>query len=364
MQIVIIVVRTVISIHALLAESDVSCYLDNIEITISIHALLAESDAAIRRAVLSYYISIHALLAESDSMGFVRGCLFCVISIHALLAESDCSVSRLPRRGRDFYPRSPCGERRRFRAVHNAKIDISIHALLAESDNRGSNHVKRDENFYPRSPCGERLGTLRTVSVRKTFLSTLSLRRATLLLMAHPVGRKNFYPRSPCGERLWYSSASSWLRIYFYPRSPCGERPLTEYGLKWLAEISIHALLAESDYSTLSALDTRLKFLSTLSLRRATLFALLCNLLHHNFYPRSPCGERLSFSAGRESDRAFLSTLSLRRATSNAVTKNTSFHISIHALLAESDLYRPPPLTGRTNFYPRSPCGERLPGKN
>ena len=36
---------SIISIHALLAESDgVFCYLDNIEIIISIHALLAESD--------------------------------------------------------------------------------------------------------------------------------------------------------------------------------------------------------------------------------------------------------------------------------------------------------------------------------
>ena len=77
-----------ISIHALLAESDVgvfSCYLDNI---ISIHALLAESDRLGLPGWLRVLISIHALLAESDT--WQRGSrITYVISIHALLAESD-----------------------------------------------------------------------------------------------------------------------------------------------------------------------------------------------------------------------------------------------------------------------------------
>ena len=34
--------------------------------------------------------------------------------------------------------------------------------------------------------------------------------------------------------------------------------------------------------------------------------------------------------------------------------------ISIHALLAESDSTRPPRQRGSLDFYPRSPCGERL----
>ena len=58
-------------------------------------------------------ISIHALLAESDIENTLRQVVDRSISIHALLAESD--------RGRffyfipssDFYPRSPCGERRK-----------------------------------------------------------------------------------------------------------------------------------------------------------------------------------------------------------------------------------------------------------
>ena len=56
----------------------------------------------------------------------------------------------------------------------------------------------------------------------------------------------------------------------FYPRSPCGERPHPIGVLVRVVEISIHALLAESDQ--LAARDDSIffVFLSTLSLRRAT----------------------------------------------------------------------------------------------
>ena len=111
MQIVIIIVDTVISIHALLAESDSRaksisakiCHFyprspcgERLELLakwfcnslISIHALLAESDRY-RQTSQSYKdISIHALLAESDASGSLSDTSD-VISIHALLAESD-----------------------------------------------------------------------------------------------------------------------------------------------------------------------------------------------------------------------------------------------------------------------------------
>ena len=57
---------------------------------------------------------------------------------------------------------------------------------------------------------------------------------------------------------------------------------------------------------------------------------------------------------------SFLSTLSLRRATTQMQAAFKGPEISIHALLAESD---PGILAGQRdaqNFYPRSPCGERL----
>ena len=59
-------------------------------------------------------ISIHALLAESDHLFASSGVDF-AISIHALLAESDEDTSGATKRiFRDFYPRSPCGERHVF----------------------------------------------------------------------------------------------------------------------------------------------------------------------------------------------------------------------------------------------------------
>ena len=56
------------------------------------------------------------------------------ISIHALLAESDATRRSLPRVWRNFYPRSPCGERQIFAPSRKYLSSISIHALLAESD--------------------------------------------------------------------------------------------------------------------------------------------------------------------------------------------------------------------------------------
>ena len=152
-----------------------------------------------------------------------------------------------------------------------------------------------------------------TICIASKFLSTLSLRRATWL-------------------RCWQLAAR---------------------------DISIHALLAESDKEYWFYPLLLHTFLSTLSLRRATpdgtttatffgisIHALLAEsdrklpirlptALH--FYPRSPCGERRLLIVDCTACRLFLSTLSLRRATRRPIFFNR---------------------TGR-NFYPRSPCGER-----
>ena len=146
------------------------------------------------------------------------------------------------------------------------------------------------------------------------FLSTLSLRRATANTCTMRTGMSNFYPRSPCGERR--GAAGLMGNLY---------------------AISIHALLAESDFFTLYPMRFHSAFLSTLSLRRAT-----------------EIGNRLTRQAGisihallAESDMPvirtlatillFLSTLSLRRATILGGGFIAHTRISIHALLAESD---------------------------
>ena len=122
---------------------------------ISIHALLAESDLSGSLCCLIIKISIHALLAESDVT--VLGIQHRVgISIHALLAESDIGPLIFNVQPRNFYPRSPCGERL-LPTLHATKLaNISIHALLAESDYTDWQQRGQQQHFYPRSPCGER----------------------------------------------------------------------------------------------------------------------------------------------------------------------------------------------------------------
>ena len=101
----------IISIHALLAESDFyngialiphQKFLSTLSLRratyiightvnlhpISIHALLAESDVLVVPSGCWLPISIHALLAESDGVLFLIDEIQ-LISIHALLAESD-----------------------------------------------------------------------------------------------------------------------------------------------------------------------------------------------------------------------------------------------------------------------------------
>ena len=124
-----------------------------------------------------------------------------------------------------------------------------------------------------------------------SFLSTLSLRRATMIHLRSCNVKSNFYPRSPCGERQFSRRLIHHLSKFL---STLSLRRATALGLLgWLRVlISIHALLAESDYDTSSLMQCQVKFLSTLSLRRATLKPHKHSGRQHDFYPRSPCGER------------------------------------------------------------------------
>ena len=105
---------------------------------VSIHALLAESDPDFHfYHAAGHLVSIHALLAESDKIFRRNDGAWKEVSIHALLAESDISA----------------------RPLSGRKI-VSIHALLAESDL----HPNRPRAYYIQ------------------FQSTLSSRRATILI--------------------------------------------------------------------------------------------------------------------------------------------------------------------------------------
>ena len=170
------------------------------------------------------------------------------ISIHALLAESDQQVSLRPASPHQFL--STLSLRRATSLTDKAHIvlTISIHALLAESDKPCYPFP-----FLPHISIHALLAesdrrTRKKSMSRHQFLSTLSLRRAT-----------------------YAQSSIISIKINFYPRSPCGERHDKRFCFVAPSEISIHALLAESDYVQSAIIINVKRFLSTLSLRRATL---------------------------------------------------------------------------------------------
>ena len=145
----------------------------------------------------------------------------------------------------------------------------------------------------------------------------------------------HFYPRSPCGERRRAGTSESRYK-HFYPRSPCGER------------LKIRFLFRLSK-----------KFLSTLSLRRAT-----------KSDPEASNHQEISIHALlAESDQSgrffgiYLIIISIHALLAESDSKlaktSRTENISIHALLAESDGFSRPLRAAKDYFYPRSPCGER-----
>ena len=212
-----------------------------------------------------------------------------------------------------FYPRSPCGERLVVALRLRQVVGISIHALLAESDQHDRDQRRHRGNFYPRSPCGERLTRTTATFGCRIFLSTLSLRRAT----ARPNG--------------WIFTEYIFLSTLSLRRAT-HEKRLDRWPIVFLSTLSLRRATSHRSQEPLrpeflSTLSLRratspqggkqvesAKFLSTLSLRRATtrpaflfyvavisIHALLAEsdtcwrtarLLRNYFYPRSPCGER------------------------------------------------------------------------
>ena len=214
-----------------------------------------------------------------------------------------------------FYPRSPCGERRPGPRLRQTPPGISIHALLAESDARTPCRPRRSARFLSTLSLRRATTNIREgVTVLGVFLSTLSLRRATQAL------------KRICGRYHKFLSTLSLRRatcaivcircVRLFLSTLSLRRATSAMALNNdFRQISIHALLAESDTWEFLSQSMTCAFLSTLSLRRATLYGLCL----------PPVG------------KTFLSTLSLRRATEQSSSYNAYLEISIHALLAESD---------------------------
>ena len=239
---------------------------------ISIHALLAESDALIDRFAIKdkkFQSTLSLRRATAVNLRFTG---MEQISIHALLAESDRSSFSMGTLLSQFQSTLSLRRATLVRHCRPTTRAISIHALLAESD-------------FSRQYQGNGF---------TQFQSTLSLRRATAAFPSFYKGMERFQSTLSLRRATGTCIMCAWIAPDFNPRSPCGERPTIIRFCLSLSRISIHALLAESDEITdtyrgkyqdfnprspcgerlavfLVALSTMIPFQSTLSLRRATL---------------------------------------------------------------------------------------------
>ena len=148
------------------------------------------------------------------------------VSIHATRVGGDRGGSRSFRCATCFYPRHPCGWRRRSRRAYRA----------------------RRSSFYPRHPCGWRLSVSKWADSYTMFLSTPPVWVATGTPPAGPyqlrvsihatrVGGDAGFDSGQCVCSRFLSTPPVWVatrraprrttwRASFYPRHPCGWRRL------------------------------------------------------------------------------------------------------------------------------------------
>ena len=195
-------------------------------------------------------------------------------------------------------------------------VEISIHALLAESDIVGTSQVFQRIAISIHALLAESDGFSRPLRAAKNqFLSTLSLRRATALVWCFFGGAFAFLSTLSLRRATSALTPKQNPTQHFYPRSPCGERPV------------LHDFRPLQEY----------------------------------FYPRSPCGERQAADISARRGASISIHALLAESDPGRIWSTAFADISIHALLAESDHPKMSDHPHNTNFYPRSPCGERPP---
>ena len=169
--------------------------------------------------------------------------------------------------------------------------NVSIHALLAECDRSVCFSEEARKAFQSTHSLRSATGSSVTRGGLYQFQSTHSLRSATSILALFVVATKSFNPRTPCGVR------HNFFVVLI-------QKPL----------VSIHALLAECDHTSLQVSHPQI-----------------------SFNPRTPCGVRQSDLLNIRLFLQFQSTHSLRSATVLTYRLFYLFEVSIHALLAECD---------------------------
>ena len=156
-----------------------------------------------------------------------------------------------------------------------ADTGISIHALLAESDGCFFCVKLLLRSIFLSTLSLRRATRRRTYQLneKQAFLSTLSLRRATRQNQ-HQRKHKDISIHALLAESDSIIDIINDIINNFYPRSPCGERPVTRVARTPTTVISIHALLAESDITEGSiCLDSRISIHALLAESDSTAFA-------------------------------------------------------------------------------------------
>ena len=306
-------------------------------------------------------ISIHVPLAGDD----VPSASVVTVRCH-FYPRPPCGGRRrrkfFSRSSRNFYPRPPCGGRHDRDAGSGQPGRISIHVPLAGDDlhARGGDggttrflstsplrgttfcwppcsHLTPD--FYPRPPCGGRLRHTTRLYHFIQFLSTSPLRGTTLVISMVAPASADFYPRPPCGGRLFHLCGMG-EDSDFYPRPPCGGRRGPRLPRLDQLAISIHVPLAGDDLEGSAE-----------------------NRGGVDFYPRPPCGGRRGRQNGGGCGMIFLSTSPLRGTTCR-ICYGRVFDVFLSTSpLRGTTASTAPSMRTLTHFYPRPPCGGRPVGQ-
>ena len=188
-------------------------------IDISIHALREEGDAG----VFSQIVDLGVFLSRPSAWWAtnMRKAPTCCssISIHALREVGDAPWRWLLVTFTVFLS-TPSARRATMQYALVAYGQwISIHALREEGDRRSEQSRHVSAYFYPRPPRGGRLLLFHAESVHSAFLSTPSVRRATLSsIVKLPPHIISIHALREEGDRPKYSPVYSMA--YFYPRPP------------------------------------------------------------------------------------------------------------------------------------------------
>ena len=145
---------------------------------ISIHALLAESDGILAHDGREIIKFLSTLSLRRATLRRSANCNCQNISIHALLAESDSVIGVIDNVIDHFYPRSPCGERPRAER-HASSQQEFLSTLSLRRATRAERHASSQQEFLSTLSLRRATKPKDLKSRRMVFLSTLSLRRAT-----------------------------------------------------------------------------------------------------------------------------------------------------------------------------------------